>query len=322
MGPILWQQYAQGEYVGAARTPHVPLYRVRVDDEIEFVYRLTRNKIPGPYRLNVGDEIRVESFADENLNRDLLIQPDGTVTLRLLGQIPAADQTVEELRATLNARYKKFYKLPSITVTPLRVDTRLEDLRATVDSRQGRGGQSFVSRVAPDGTVALPALGNVPVQGLSLDEIRREVDERYAQTVVEGIGVTPVLSTRAPRFVYVVGEVANPGRFQMDSPTTVMQSIALAGGWNPGANLNQVVVFRRGDDWRLMATMLDIRGALYARRPCPADEIWLADSDIVVVPKSPILQADEFIDMVFTRGIYGVFPFQGAALNFTKIGTL
>jgi len=57
-----------------------------------------------------------------------------------------------------------------------------------------------------------------------------------------------------------------------------------------------------------MATMLDLRGALYARRPVPADDIWLNDSDIVLVPKSPIQQADDFIEQVFTRGLYSLVP--------------
>jgi polysaccharide export outer membrane protein len=130
--------------------------------------------------------------------------------------------------------------------------------------------------------------------------------------------VTPVLAARAPRYIYVLGEVLLPGRYTMEGPTTVMQAIALGGSWRPGGNMRQVVVFRRGDDWRLMATMLDLQGALYGKRPCPADEIWLNDSDVVVVPKSPIIWADEFIEQVFTRGIYGVIPFQGVALNYTR----
>jgi hypothetical protein len=44
------------------------------------------------------------------------------------------------------------------------------------------------------------------------------------------------------------------------------------------------------------------------RRPTPADEIWLNDSDIVVVPKSPIMVANEFINHFFTSGLYGDFP--------------
>ena len=149
------------------------------------------------------------------------------------------------------------------------------------------------------------------------------VDERYvSQAKIKGIEVTPVLAERAPRFVYVVGEVRTPGRFVLEGPTTLMQAIALAGGWNVGAHLRQVVVFRRGDDWRLMGTMLDIRGPLYGGTTSPADEIWLNDSDIVVVPKHPILVVDEFIELVFTRGIYGVLPNQGISLSFSKASTL
>ena len=103
---------------------------------------------------------------------------------------------------------------------------------------------------------------------------------------------------------------------------TWMQSIALAEGWNVGGNLREIVVFRRGEDWRLMATKLDLRGALLSKRPCPADEIWLRDGDIVVVPKMPVLVIDEFIDLVFTRGIYGVVPFQGISIGMARLTTL
>ena len=82
------------------------------------------------------------------------------------------------------------------------------------------------------------------------------------------------------------------------------------------------MVFRRTEDWRLMATKLDLRGALLGERPCPADEVWLRDSDIVVVPKSHLLRTDDFIELLFTRGIYGVLPMQGISLNFQKLSSL
>ncbi|MCC9627939.1 polysaccharide biosynthesis/export family protein [Blastopirellula sp. JC732] len=319
--PIPWQIFAQGEYVGPARLQHVPEYRIRVDDQLEFVYRLTRNEMTTPYRLNVGDEVRLESLTDPNLNRDLVIQPDGSITVLLLGQVHAARKTVTELTDLLDKEYKRYYKVPAITVTPLQVNTKLEDLRATVDSRAGRGGQSQQVRVTPEGTIQLPAIESVPAQGLTLDELKREVDERYAQ-VVDGIGVTPILTERAPRYLYVLGEVRTPGRFELVGPTTVMQSIALAGGWNVGGNLREVVIFRRAEDWRLVATKVDIQGALYGKRPIPSDELWLRDSDIVVVPKQPILWADEFIELVFTRGIYGVVPFNGISISYNDVTAL
>src|SRR5688572_22859042 len=59
--PIPWQAFAHGEYIGPHRTEHVPEYRLRVDDQLQFVYRLTREETNTPYELNVGDEIKVES---------------------------------------------------------------------------------------------------------------------------------------------------------------------------------------------------------------------------------------------------------------------
>lgn len=318
VGPIPWQAFGPGEYVGHERTAHVPQYRLRVDDEIEFVYRVTRDTRSTPYRIEVGDELRVESYTDPLLNREMIVvQPDGSITLRLLGQVPASRRTLPQLQQEIQRMYEKYYKDPSITVTPLKIDTKLEDLRVTINGKAGFGPQRLIARVTPEGTVALPAVGSVPAQGLNLQEFKRELDERYAEEI-QGMEVTPILNRRAPRFVYVVGEVRIPGRFVLEAPTTAMQAIAMAGGWNIGGNLRQVVVFRRDDNWRLMATMLDLRGALYGKRPCPADEIWLNDSDIVVIPKSPILVLDDWIQLVFTRGIYGVLPFS-VSYNFSQL---
>ena len=69
--------------------------------------------------------------------------------------------------------------------------------------------------------------------------------------------------------------------------------------------------------------MLDIKGALYARRPGPADEIWLNDSDIIVLPKTCIQATDEVIAQYFTRGLYGLFPqFAFGQFNFNNFRTL
>ena len=72
-----------------------------------------------------------------------------------------------------------------------------------------------------------------------------------------------------------------------------------------------------------MATMLDVQGALYGRRPTPADEIWLNDSDIVVVPKAPILVVNEFINQFFTNGLYSMFPqFSFGNFNFNNFRSI
>lgn len=309
-GPLPWEMFAHGEYIGPHRLRHVPQYRLRVDDQISFSFRLTRNINPVAYQLIPGDTLQIETAADEDLKRTLEVQPDGTITIPLgVGRVPAAGRTVDALRQDLEKRLESVFQEPAVTVTPIKVNSKLEDLRAVVDSRQGNGGQFLEASIAPDGTVQLPGLGSVPAHGLTLDELKREIDARYAALLdSRGIEVTPGLTQRAPRFIYVLGEVAQPGRFELVGPTNVMQAIALAQGWNNGSNLRQIIVFRRAEDWRLMATKIDLQGSLYGRRPIPVDNIWLRDSDVILVPKSPIRVIDDAIDLIFTQGLYAAFP--------------
>lgn len=322
---MVWgfQEYAQGEYVGRARLPHVPTYRLRVDDQMEFVYRVTRAKTPGPYRVNNGDEIQIESAAAPELQRTLIVLPDGTITLPLIGSVSAAGLTVEQLRKSLDDKFEKYYNEPAITVTPIKVDTQLEDLRYTVSGRSGLGGQVLPGRITPEGTIQLPVVGSVPAQGLTIDEFRSELGERYVEQL-RGIEVTPVLTQRAPRFVFVLGDVLNPGRYTLEGPTTVMQAISMAGSWTVGARIRNVVVFRRADDWRLIATVLDLKEAMLGYAPCPAGEIWVSDADLIIVPRSKLLRTTNFIELVFTRGLYGIIPFNGGVTYsvFREVGAL
>ena len=326
-----FDQYGQGEYIGPHRPHHVSRYRLRVDDQVSLVYRLTRELSPVDYEFNVGDTLRVEGEtlagggdaaggggaggadnSDSGYDRSLVVLPDGTITLPLIGQVRAAGKTVQQLRDEIQERSKKWYKYALWTVTPIDVETRLQDLRNAVDARAGQGGQSIDLRVSPDGTIQPPALGSVCVQGLTLDELKFEIDQRYSQTGFRGIEVSPILTARAPTFVYVLGEVVRPGRYTLERPTTVMGAISLAEGWNIGGNLRQIIVFRRADDWRLVATKLNLAGALFGNRPTPADEIFLRDSDIVLIPKRPIQRIDDAINLVFTQGLNPMITFGSA----------
>jgi polysaccharide export outer membrane protein len=321
--------FGQGAYVHPGRIQHVPEYRLRVDDVLELVYRRTRDKT-GQYRLNVGDRIRVELLSDEKLNRELTVQPDGTITLPLLGDVPAVGLDLTTLKEHLQERYKKYYKMPKdtdlLTVTPIQTDTKLVDVINTVDSRAGAGGQVRVARVTPDGSISLPAVGTVPAIGMTLEELKAELRSRYEQIDVQGIEVQPILQARAPRHVFVLGEVRAPGRYTLEGPTTVMQAISLAGGitTSAAANLRQVVILRRQEDWHMIATMIDLYDPIVrgAAKCAPVNDLWVADTDIVVVPKTRILVFDEFIELLFARGIYGVLPVQGVSVGFAKTSSL
>ncbi|MEO1614314.1 MAG: polysaccharide biosynthesis/export family protein [Planctomycetota bacterium] len=312
MCPSPFDAYGPGGYAGPARFAHLGTYRLRPGDQLQIIYLITRRQDEGEYRLTPGDEVLIESVADEDLQRGtlergLLIQPDGTITVRLLGQVQAAGLSASQLRKVLESKYKKLYDEPSIDVTPVKTNTLAEDIRNAVGGQSGLQQQALNVTVMPDGIIRMPGIGGMCVQGFSLNELKREINLRYAELLV-GLEVEPILTQQADHFVYVLGQVATPNRIQLNGPTTVLGAISQAGGHLPAGNMRQVVVLRRAEDWRLVSTMLDLQGAVLGKRPTPADEIWIQDGDVVIVPDKPITRLNNWIEQVFTRGVYGVIP--------------
>jgi protein involved in polysaccharide export with SLBB domain len=307
--------YGPGEYAGPARTFRVPEYRLRTGDVVQFLFLITGLKSEGSYRLTVGDELLIEAEADEDLIRGslekgLVIQPDGTITLRLIGQVHAAGQTIDQLRSVIEEKYEEYYPEPAIDVTPVNTGTAARRIQEAFSGSGGFDPQQTVQTVTPSGEIRLPRIGSIQAQGLTLEELKQEINLRYDR-YVGGIEVEPSLEDQAPHNVFVLGEVNQPGRYTMNNtPTTVLGAIAMAGGHvtTGGANLRQVVIFRRGENWELMSTLLDLRGAILGRTAHPADEIWVRDGDVIIVPSAPIRLFNNFVRQVFTEGIYGVVP--------------
>lgn len=310
---IPWSLFGPGEYVGPARTEHVSTYYLRVNDAITLTFITSRRKEAERYRIGCGDRLSLEwlrspTDTDRSLDREVLVQPDGTIAVPLIGEVTVAGKTVKDVRDELIKAYGQFQRDPQITVTPLDVNMGIQDVIQGVTSVSGSNGQTQLLRVTPEGTIQAPGLGSVFVQGLTLDELRNELEARYATTFGPGLIVSPSLTERATSYVFVGGEVVKPSRYTLEGPTTVMQAVAMAGGWNIGGNLHQVVIFRRDENWCMKATKIDIRAPLYGNDPCPANDVWLRDNDLVIVPKSKILCATDVINLYFTRGIYAVVP--------------
>ncbi|MEO8268242.1 MAG: polysaccharide biosynthesis/export family protein [Aureliella sp.] len=310
-----FQPLAHGEYLGPIRVPATTDYRVRVGDQMRFVFILSRQVLADSFPLQVGDELQIESVTAPEINlgdvvqgRGVAIQSDGMIYLRMIGPVRAAGLTIPQLRRNLDEAYKGQLIDPNIDIIPIKTNSLLEEIRSAVIARVGLTGQSFLDRVHPDGTLRLPKVGPICVQGMTLDEIKREVNLRYRE-IVTGLEVEPILDVEAPHFVFVYGQVGQAGRFELLGPTSVTQALAMAQSARPTANTREIVIFRRAEDWRLLATRVDVRGAHLGKVPSPADEIWLRDGDLIIVPPTPIARFDNFVSQVFTQGIYGVFPF-------------
>lgn len=312
---IDFQPLWHGEYIGPVRLPSLLEYRVRINDEILVTYFPNRQMLLQEYKITPGDELNINSTTDADVRREKVqVQPDGNIIVPLVGSVRAAGKTLTQLRKDLEVEYKKYLSIPAMNVEPSKINTVIEDLKDAVNGPFAAGGRVLQTNVNPDGRIQLVGLGSVYVLGMTLDEIKREINLRYRDRF-PGIEVEPRLSKTAPHFVYIFGEVSNPNRYLLEAPTTVTQGLAMAGGLKIGANSRQVVIFRRAEDWRLISTILDLRGAHIGKRPNPSDEIWLRDNDLVIVPPRPIKVFNNATQQIFTDGLYRIVPFQGITLQ-------
>lgn len=73
MRPLDFNSYAHGGYAGPARLAHLSHYRLRPRDQLQVIYLITRRQGSGAYRLEVGDEVLIESVSDVDLTRGTLL---------------------------------------------------------------------------------------------------------------------------------------------------------------------------------------------------------------------------------------------------------
>jgi polysaccharide biosynthesis/export protein len=98
--------------------------------------------------------------------------------------------------------------------------------------------------VRPDGFVTLPLIGDVMASGRTVESISQDISTRAAHYYTEQLVVAVEVAELHSYRVYVMGEVSRPGEFTPRGQVTVLQAIALAGGFTRFAAPDKVVIVR------------------------------------------------------------------------------
>jgi polysaccharide biosynthesis/export protein len=102
---------------------------------------------------------------------------------------------------------------------------------------------SRVVPVRPDGMISMPLLDDVKAAGLTPMELRDLIAKRLTE-FVPSPAVSVIVNEVRSFKVAVIGEVLRPARYDLKSRTTVLDVLALAGGFNQFASRNRLVVIR------------------------------------------------------------------------------
>lgn len=133
-------------------------------------------------------------------------------------------------------------------------------------------------RVRSDGRVSLPFLDDVPAAGMTPVALARALENRLKRFIVTP-QVTVVVEEAKPLSISVLGQVVQPGLYNLDPGARIAQALAAAGGLKDFARRDRIFLLRSGDQTtRIRMTYDDVTaftGGAFSLR--------LRSGDVVVV---------------------------------------
>ena len=211
--------------------------------------------------LQARDVLNIVVVNETDLSGKFSIDADGTVSYPYVGRVKAAGVPLRELEATLRQRLAEgYYKEPQISIVLERPGaqtvsvigevrqagsfalvgaTPLLDVLARAGAPTDRAGASIViTRPAPHG----PDEATVPSQTIRVNLLALQTGKESEMVMVQ-----PGDTVFVPRAesVYILGAVKMPGAYPIQSQTTVLQALALAGGLTDRGSFRGVRLVRQ-----------------------------------------------------------------------------
>jgi polysaccharide export outer membrane protein len=144
----------------------------------------------------------------------------------------------------------------------------------------GEPDLSTTYRVATDGTIDYPLIGQLRVEGLephaAADLIAGKLREKY----LKHPQVSILVREQPSKKITIIGQVAKPGTFSFAANMNVVEAITLAGGFTPIAAKNQTTITRlqQGQKVSLVVPVADIGEG-------KAKNVAVRPGDIISVPE-------------------------------------
>lgn len=146
--------------------------------------------------------------------------------------------------------------------------------------------------IHPDGFIVLPIVGDLKVADLTLTEAKTLILERAAKRLKDP-EITIFLKEFQKPYYVVAGEIATPGRFEMNEEITALQAVMLAGGFKDSAKTSRVFVFRKINKNMAEVKTLDLKKI--KKTSDLENDLNLESGDIVWVPQNKFSKFEKYI---------------------------
>ncbi|MGA2235095.1 MAG: polysaccharide biosynthesis/export family protein [Terriglobales bacterium] len=141
-----------------------------------------------------------------------------------------------------------------------------------------------ISRSVPvrsDGKISLPLVGELQAGGQTPQQLEQEITKRL-QSYISEPEVTVIVQDSKSQKINIMGMVARPGAYLLTSSTTVLDAIAMAGGFKDFAKQRSIYVLRQNADGTQQRLSFNYKEVIKGKNP--EQNIRLQAGDTVVVP--------------------------------------
>jgi len=135
--------------------------------------------------------------------------------------------------------------------------------------------------VRPDGKISMPLLHDIQAAGLTPMQLQEKLSTALGEFMPNPEVAVTVTDVRSYR-ISVLGEVVKPGVLQLKSDTTVLEAIALAGGFRDFASPSKIVILRKNGDGQTHKIPFNYNRVVKDNRA--EGNVTLKSGDVVVVP--------------------------------------
>lgn len=261
------------------------------------------------YTLGPGDTLTFSIYDRPDLTREnVQIAPDGTISYLQAVAVRAEGLTLDQLRSRVEEALSEYQKNVKVIVSPSEISSK----NFSIIGRVRKPGSYTLDRPTSilEGIALAEGIqiGSVRGSAYELADFERsfvarngaKLDVDLARLYYEGdfsqnAYLEPsdyiYVASNLDNEIYVLGEVANPGRRKMPQKLTVTQAVAEAGGFGEYAYKMRVLLVR-GSIHAPETHIVDMRAILKGE----ANDIVLQNRDIVYVNKRPFELVERVLD--------------------------
>lgn len=145
-------------------------------------------------------------------------------------------------------------------------------------------------RIDPSGKIIYPLIGDIQAAGTSIFQLRDKIREGLLKYIVDPNVYVGIVSIQNQK-VIVLGEVRNPGFFQIETSLNVLEAISKAGGITLDGKLKSVLLIRGG---MKKPELVTLNLANIFEKGDFTQNVMLQRGDIIYVPRSFIADVDRF----------------------------